>query len=248
MLATVRAVIAAAPLYVPRMPRIRQADVGDDDQLRLARLGHRRGARLSLSGDASRRPARRGRRSRRSSCRRGASSAAIRIRREACLINFYARDRAPGPASGQGRAGFRRAGRLAFARRHRTVSRRRAEAQRPDALGAARVRRCRRARRRRPARVPRRRPHPARHLDAAAGGRADQSDAATSDAAGLGLIAFANDLRIDSVGVIQPIELPALSLTIAMRPTPGTSHGSRTTSPPSLVARASAVERSFTAT
>ena len=51
-----------------------------------------------------------------------------------------------------------------------------------------------------------------------------------------------------SLGVIHPIELPALSLTIAMRPTPGTSHGSRTTSPPSLVARASAVERSFTAT
>ena len=50
------------------------------------------------------------------------------------------------------------------------------------------------------------------------------------------------------LGVIQPIELPALSLTIAMRPTPGTSHGSRITSPPSLVARASAVDRSVTAT
>ena len=51
-----------------------------------------------------------------------------------------------------------------------------------------------------------------------------------------------------SLGVIHPSELPALSLTIAMRPTPGTSHGSRTTSPPSLVARASAVDRSVTAT
>ena len=72
----------------------------------------------------------------------------------------------------------------------------------------------------------------------------------------LALLFFANDLfrkpvptfRDHSLGVIQPIVLPALSLTIAMRPTPGTSHGSRMTSPPSLVARASAVGRSFTAT
>ena len=88
--------------------------------------------------------------------------------------------------------------------------------------------------------------------------RADQSDAAPGDEAHMNYrtFSFANDLvrkpvptfRDHSLGVIHPIVLPALSLMIAMRPTPGTSQGSRTTCPPSLVARASAVERSFTAT
>ena len=158
---------------------LRQADVGDDEQLRAARLGHRRGARLSLSGDA---PGNR----RAVAADPGdhpagvARARRLRARARGLPDQLLRAERAHGPASGQGRAGFFRAGGVALARRHRAVSRRRAEAQRSDALGAARLRRRGRARRRGTAGVSRRRSHSAEYIDAAAGRRADQSDAAES--------------------------------------------------------------------
>ena len=80
LLAAVRSVIAAAPLYVPRMPRsgkpmsVMMTNCGS--------LGWVTDERAAIAiRPRIRKPARRGRRSPRSSCERGASSAAIRIRR-----------------------------------------------------------------------------------------------------------------------------------------------------------------------
>ncbi len=49
----VRDVVAAAPLYVPVMPKTGTPDVGSHDQLRPSRLGHGQGPGLSISGQPS---------------------------------------------------------------------------------------------------------------------------------------------------------------------------------------------------
>ena len=181
MLAAVRARHRRRAALRAAHAALRQADVGAHDELRRARLGDRRGARLSLSGDAS---------GNRQAVAADPGHHHARVAR-ACRLSASARGmpgellragRAHGPAPGQGRRGFRRPRRVAVARRHGPLSRRRIEAQRSDQLGAACLRRRRGARRRRPARLSWRRSHPARHLDAAARGRADQSHAAPGDA------------------------------------------------------------------
>ena len=90
LLDEIRAVLAAAPLYTPRMPRtgkpmsVRMSNCG------AARLGDRQGRRLSLSadapGDGTALAADPGQR-----CSRcGATSPPLAPLPEACLINYYA--------------------------------------------------------------------------------------------------------------------------------------------------------------
>ena len=167
----------------PHHAALGQADVGAHDQLRAARLGDRQGARLSLSGDASRRRASPGRRSRACCSISGRRSRATPPPPEACLVNYYAgaakmglhQDKdeedfaAPVLSVSLGDTGIFRVG-----GRSRKDPTREIRAQ---------VGRCGGAGRRGPARLSRHRPHPARHVGPACRGRALQSHAAARDEA-----------------------------------------------------------------
>ena len=100
---------------------------------------------------------------------------------EACLINLYDATARMAPAPGPRRGGALRADRVAVARRHGLVPRRRPDARRADPLVPPRLRRRDDARRTRPAGVPRDRPRLRRRVDPARRRRADQPDDAAGD-------------------------------------------------------------------
>src|SRR6516225_11128020 len=151
-----------------------------------------------------------------------------------------------GPASGPRRARLRGAGGFAVTRRYLPLSHRGDQARRGNPHHAPRLRRCRRARRRGASGVPRRRSDHTGHVDPVAGRRADQPDAAAGDAANAGTAIRLNDQKgapapsgfdySSLTGVIHAIVAPPGACMIAIRPTVGTSKGSRMTLAPAAFA------------
>ena len=178
LLAALREVIAQAPLYTPRMPRsgkpmsVRMTNCGalgwitDERGYRYQPTHPETGARWPPMPELV--------------LKAWAELARYPHPPEACLINFY------GPAARMGlhqdrdEADF--SAPVVSLSLGDTCLFRIGGTKRGDPLAYACFRRCARARRRGAARLPRRRPHYERHLDAAAGGRTDQPDAATGDA------------------------------------------------------------------
>ena len=124
--------VRAAPLYTPRMPK-----TGKPMSVRMTNCGPlgwvtdaERGYRYQADPPGDRRS--RGRRSRRCCSTRGASFG-LRARARSMPDQRLRTGREDGAAPGSRRAGFRRAGRVAVARRHLPVPRRWNQARRSDA-------------------------------------------------------------------------------------------------------------------
>ena len=183
LLAAVRAVLAPAPLYVPRMPKtgkpmsVAMSNCGPlgwvTDEARLSLPGDPSGDRCAVAADPGR------------SCSpRGGISSGYPHPPQACLINFYAADARMGLHQDRDEQDF--AAPVVSLSLGDTCLFRIGGTRRNDRdpFAAPRLRRRGRARRRGAARLPWRRSHHAGNLDPAAGGRADQSDAAAGDQAG----------------------------------------------------------------
>ncbi len=181
LLDQIRAVVKAAPLYVPTMPKtgkpmsVRMTNCGSLGWVTDKEHGYRYQATHPVTGDPwppipERLMA------------LWREVASYPAEPEACLVNFYDASAKMGLHQDRDETEFRRAGRVGLAGRFMPVSRRRQTARRSDKIVSAGERRRGRAGRRGPSRLSRRRPHLCVDLGAAEKWRPDQPDAAPGDA------------------------------------------------------------------